>query len=86
MKKGSKLYFRLEQLGCKDFYWHCHKRKKLPAIDLPKKEFLRSLWPGQGLTYLTAVDIDIKATKLHKAGSVEVECGEYLVTAYWRTK
>lgn len=83
MTRGCRLKLRLKQAGCNGFRWHCHKRKKLPLIDLPKSEFLRSLWPGQGLSWATACDISDKASKLRGAGSVEIECGEYTVTAYW---
>lgn len=84
MNQRRQLYLRLGQRGCEGFRWHCHKRKKLPVIDLPKKQFLRALWPGQGLTWATAVDISDRASKLSRPGSVEVECGEYTVTAYYR--
>lgn len=84
MSKRRQLYLRLTQYGCEGFRWHCRKRKKLSVIDLPKKQFLRALWPGQGLTWATAVDIDTRAHRLSRPGSVEVECGEYTVTAYYR--
>jgi hypothetical protein len=53
-------------------------------MDLPKSEFIKSIWPNRGLTFATACDIEGVVKKIRGAGKYEVECGHYIVTAYWR--
>lgn len=81
--KVRRLWLKLHHRGC-DYYWHCHKRKKLPPIDLPKAEFDRALWPGKGLTFGTACDINGVTERIRGEGEYEVESGRYIITAYWR--
>jgi len=79
-----RLWLKLHHRGA-DYYWHCHKQKKLPPIDLPKAEFDHALWPNKGLTFGTACDINGVTERIRGAGEYEVECGRYIITAYWRT-
>lgn len=76
-----RLVLRLTNPG-KDFYWHCRKRKKMPAIELPKGEFEKALWPGKGLTAATACDCCYVAREITTPGVYDVECGSYQITAH----
>lgn len=78
-----RLWLKLTMPGMRG-YWHCHKRKKLPAINAPKARFDFMLWPGKGLTFGTACDINHATSRIRGAGRYEVECGRYIITAYWR--
>lgn len=79
-RKPRRLWLRLTHPGV-GYYWHCHKREKLPALDRPKETFERACWPGKGLTFGTACDIGIACARINKPGRYKVECGRYIITA-----
>ena len=74
------LWLRLTDPG-ENYYWHCRKRKKMPAIDAPVDDFVNALWPGRGLKWMTACDCNEVARRITAPGTYEVECGEYHITA-----
>lgn len=74
------LWLRLTDPG-KGFYWHCHKRKKMPPIEGLQKDFGKMLWPGKGLTWMAACDCGEVASRITAPGVYDVACGEYHITA-----
>jgi hypothetical protein len=55
--------------------------RKRFQLSAERKEFLKSLWPGRGLTWGQAVSICGVVVRIAKPGEYDVDCGTFIVIA-----